>query len=195
MYERNVWQRTDTSGPGSSMEATADYRRYLQELMRRKHVRKVLDLGCGLWEHLSGVDWTGIEYLGVDPVPSVIARNSGSHQTPERRFMVGQVADVPDLASFDLVLIKDVLQHLPNTMIMDILARLRPARRLLITNDLNHRKFNEDCQLGGWRMLDLERTPFNLVPAEVFDFKSSPFSKRALLVQNGADAAGPVKST
>ena len=191
VYERNVWQRSDTSGPGSSVEATVAYRQYLQEVMRRKRVKKVLDLGCGLWEHLAAVNWTGIEYLGVDPVPSVIARNMTNHQTPQRRFMAGQVEDVPDLASFDLVIIKDVLQHLPNTMILNILSRLRVTRRMLITNDLNHRKFNEDCQVGGWRMLDLERAPFNLVPVEIFDFKSSPFAKRALLVQNGADVSGP----
>ena len=70
MYQKKIWG--GGSGVGSLPEATVRYRAVLQKLLADYHVRSVVDIGCGDWQTGSRVDWTGIEYTGIDIVAEVI---------------------------------------------------------------------------------------------------------------------------
>ena len=70
MYQKKIWG--GGSGVGSLPEATVRYRAVLQKLLTDYQVRSVVDIGCGDWQTGSLVDWTGIEYTGIDIVPEVI---------------------------------------------------------------------------------------------------------------------------
>lgn len=193
VYADNVWQRKDTSGPGSSVESTGSYRTFLQQILKRHHIRRVIDVGCGLWEHLGNVNWENIEYLGVDPVPTVIERNCRLSLPPNIRFQCGVVEDVSNLASYDLAIVKDVLQHLPNCTINELLKKLRVVKYWLITNDVTT-EANTDCSLGGFRKINMEMPPFDLRSIDKIDFPSIPFVKRTLLIQNDVGVVGPILS-
>ena len=183
VYKTNAWQAGWSSGPGSGLSSTGAYREYLQQLMWRENITRVVDLGCGLWEHLAGVNWEGISYLGIDLVADVIKHNQEKHTTDTRQFMVGSIDDVPNLATTGLVIVKDVFQHLPNADIIALLTKLKAAPLLLVTNDITYAP-NKDCVAGRWRELNLESSPFHVRPEQRFDFQSAPFVKRSLLIRN-----------
>lgn len=194
VYDENVWQRKDTSGPGSSAQYTGEYRSFLHRLLQSRQVKRLLDVGCGLWEYMQHVNLAGVEYLGIDPVPSVIKRNQALQLPPNIQFQCGTIDDVANLGRFDMAIVKDVFQHLPNQLIIEMLEKLKVIPMLLVTNDLLHGP-NVDCSLGGFRKINLEGPPFSVVPAGKMDFLSMPFVKRTLVIQNDVGASGPALNT
>jgi hypothetical protein len=76
----------------------------------------------------------GVTYVGVDIVASVIDNNQrefGNDNFSFRKFL-----SLEDLPPADLLVCKDVLQHLPNATVKAYLAAFRKKYKfLLITND------------------------------------------------------------
>ena len=84
-----------------------------------------------------------------------------------------------DAPRSDLVIIKDVLQHLPNETIIRVLDRISQCRIMLITNDV-HDKHNMDCKNGDWRGLNLFADPFKINGCYVFNFDDRKNKKTIL---------------
>jgi SAM-dependent methyltransferase len=158
IYDQKLWGLG--SGVGSSPENTVEYRSFLRQFMRCNHIRSVVDLGCGDWQFSRYVDWSGVTYVGVDVVPSVIESN-------QREFANGHITfrkfeSLAKLPAADLLVCKDVLQHLPNEAVTAYLSAFRKTYKFsLITNDEEPEHLqNIDIQVGGWRPLRLEQAPF-----------------------------------
>lgn len=77
---------------------------------------------------------------------------------------------IEDLPGGDLLLSKEVLQHLPNDLISNYLEVIRRKYRwALITNAIEPlQQANSDIRPGDWRPLRLERAPFSMPGAYVF---------------------------
>ena len=73
IYSSNEW--SIGSGFGSLPQTTETYRGFLQEFLARNDVRSVIDAGCGDWQFSRLIDWTGIDYLGID-VSAVALKNT-----------------------------------------------------------------------------------------------------------------------
>jgi hypothetical protein len=102
----------------------------------------------------------GVTYVGVDIVASVIDNNQrefGNDNFSFRKFL-----SLEDLPPADLLVCKDVLQHLPNATVKAYLAAFRKKYKfLLITNDEEPAHLqNIDIDIGGWRTLRLDQEPF-----------------------------------
>lgn len=162
IYREDHWD--GGSGVGSAPDATEAYRAILGEILPAADIRSVVDVGCGDWQLGSLVDWSPVDYLGLDVVPAVVERNKAEFGRPGVRFELGDARRVaPPVA--DLLLAKDVLQHWPNADAAAFLdANLRRYRYCLITNDMASKHWdgdvNQDVFLGEWRTVDLEREPF-----------------------------------
>jgi SAM-dependent methyltransferase len=161
-----------TSGGGSTLEATVVYRAYLQAFMKAHHVASVVDAGCGDWEFSSAMDWTGIEYTGFDVVPSVITEDQKKYGAPDIKF---QTADIvrTDLPAADLLICKDVLQHLPTQDVLAFLAQLPKYKDVLLTDTVDKVTLtagNQDIQPGQFRLLDLTKPPFSLPALKVLTY-------------------------
>ena len=74
IYETDEWK--GGSGEGSTVAATAPYRRILEHVLASPDVRSVTDVGCGDWQFSGLVDWQGKAYVGIDVVPELIERNA-----------------------------------------------------------------------------------------------------------------------
>src|SRR6186997_3091512 len=52
-YAEGWWGRDDTgkgtSGPGSTLEITREYRAFIEDFMSKHAVKSVVDAGCGDW--------------------------------------------------------------------------------------------------------------------------------------------------
>jgi hypothetical protein len=101
-----------------------------------------------------------VAYAGFDVVKSVVESNSKKFTADNTKFFVFH--SLNDLPKADLLLCKDVLQHLPNDLIQQYLAFFKTRfNAMLITNDdYPEDIINRDIQIGGWRSLRLEREPF-----------------------------------
>ena len=166
IYERQVWG--GGSGAGSHPKYTCLYAAYVQHLIERLPVRSILDIGCGDWQLTRLLDFGNRTYLGLDVVSSVVERNNQAFGSATVRF---EQADATTLAVFpehDLLLCKDVLQHLSNRQVSAFLRVIRPAASALITND--YHPANDDCAIGSTRPLDVTAPPFSLAARPVLAF-------------------------
>jgi hypothetical protein len=136
----------------------------------------VVDVGCGDWALGRTLDWTGVDYTGIDIVPDLIESLNARYGSPSLRFVCLNLVS-GQLPSADLCVIKDVLQHLSNASVKAFLPKLKEHfKAALVTNDISHtekggwRTFwkseemeaNQDIADGGYRPLRLTAAPFNL---------------------------------
>ncbi len=173
IYERNAW--IVGSGEGSLPENTIIYRTFLQHFLQEKKIQTVLDIGCGDWQLGSRIDWSGIEYVGIDIVPSVIEMNRRRYPSEHLSFVCAD-ATTERLPPADLLLIKDVLQHWPNDTILCSLSSWKECRYVLLTNDVcDHPTI--DCVLGSHRPINLALPPFSLPLTEVLRYDVHEYSQ------------------
>ena len=73
-YRNDVW--LGGSGTGSREDVTRDYREFLSQFMRAAKIGSIVDLGCGDWQFSRHIDWSGIDYTGID-ASAVVLENTG----------------------------------------------------------------------------------------------------------------------
>jgi len=74
IFATNLWADPDTrSGVGSSLDSTRVLRRKLPDALRQLGTRVLLDAPCGDFAWMQHVDLTGIDYIGGDIVPAIVA--------------------------------------------------------------------------------------------------------------------------
>ena len=169
IYERQLWG--SESGIGSAPEKTTEYRAFLQQFMAQNRIRSVVDFGCGDWQFSQLVDWSEVRYLGVDVVPAVVEKNRRDFGSDNIAFETFE--SLAKLPRADLLVCKDVLQHLPNNLVKEYLAGFRKKYKYaLITNDEEPAEIlNTDTEIGGWRTVRLDREPFRQPGAIVLSWR------------------------
>jgi hypothetical protein len=111
-------------------------------------------------------------YKGYDVAPVVVSTDSQRFSRPNVSFYLYS-GNPTELPAADLLIVKDVLQHLPNRMIFDFLPILKQYRYALITNCTNPKNeddVNHDIDIGGFHYLDLRKPPFNVDAQLVYTF-------------------------
>jgi hypothetical protein len=162
----NHWGSTESrSGPGSAGGQTEPLRTGLPALLADLGVRTLLDLPCGDANWISTIPLPGVDYLGADLVPEVIARNR-ERFGPSRRFEILDLLSSP-LPRADLVLCRDCLVHFSFADVGRAVANLRRSGSIwLLSTTFPQQHENEDIVTGDWRPLNLERAPFNFPVAD-----------------------------
>jgi ubiquinone/menaquinone biosynthesis C-methylase UbiE len=93
---------------------------------------RVLDLGCG-WGRLAdrvAQEFPQVQVLGMDPSATAIARaQSMAKEVANLEFKQGTLADLHEESKFDLIMMRAVLQHLPQpiTILKVVRECLRPG--------------------------------------------------------------------
>lgn len=183
------------SGWGSIVSSTVHYRRVIESFLDQNRPHRVLDLGCGDWQSSRFIPWDGydVQYVGVDASPMIVEKNRQNFASPTKQFHL--VCEPTELAAlgmrFDLVICKDVLQHLPNAMVNDYLDVIeRITKVALITNDACPADMlNGDIEVGAWRAIDLRKPPFSrtsFVISEYVNFDGKSFWVKHIHLLPGA---------
>jgi len=161
IYKEDLWH--GGSGAGSKLENIKEYVDILQKYIDKPEVKTVLDLGCGDWQFSKFLDLSSVSYLGVDVVESVIESNSTSYSASNIKFISRDIT-IYEVPKADLIICKDVLQHLCNKDVVNILVKIITSSKFsLITNDFNPENTeNKDIDNGDYRCLDLTLSPFYL---------------------------------
>ena len=126
--KRKTWKTsgdTPVCGDGSSVANAAPFACFLSRLCSPEWgcVGSIVDLGCGDLTYMRTVDLGGVQYQGYDCVRAHVLK------VGEANMHIGKanVADpkfLRNLGAFDIVLLKDVLQHWED-------AHIRPALDVL----------------------------------------------------------------
>ena len=164
--QTNLWgAATSASGLGSEDPATAAIREALPALLQRLGARSLLDAPCGDAGWIGRLE-LGVDYTGIDIVPSLIDANNrrASRGELSGRFLVGDVTR-DALPRADVILCRDCLVHLSFANIARAVAGFHASgARFLLVTTFPEWENNEDCEDGDWRALNMEKPPFNWPP-------------------------------
>ncbi len=171
IYATSEWGQG--SGEGSLPVHTRGYAGFIEGFIQQNNINSILDVGCGDWQFSRFIDWGKRDYQGVDVVPAVIKANRQNFARDNVRFELYD-GDFSLLPGADLLIIKDVLQHLSANKIQQFLEILPRYPFALITNCINPagNTDNGDIPDGEFRYLDLTLAPFNLKAEEVYRFSN-----------------------
>ena len=186
IYQKGSWSEDGFSFSGSQLYYTKPYILFLQEFLKKNHIATVVDVGCGDWQTFRYINWEGIQYTGYDVVPSIIDRNSALFGQPSIQFIHADALTIP-LPSANLLICKDVLQHLPNQEVQKLIAQLYKFKHCLIINDVNPQTLsskNPDIEKGDYRPIDLTQPPFNVVGEKLLTYRAGPTTKQVLYVRS-----------
>lgn len=181
-WGQNSWGE-NSSGEGSTLTNTEAYRACLQQLLGDKNIQSVVDLGCGDWEFSQAINWDGIRYLGLDVVKSVIEKNQKKFTQPNISFIQIDGTQSP-LPPADLLICKDVLQHLSNEDVWEIVNQFPKFKYCLITNDVDPDSLsssNPQIPRGHLRPLDLTQPPFCLTGCKLLTYRAGLTVKQVVL--------------
>ncbi|HYW74149.1 MAG TPA: class I SAM-dependent methyltransferase [Pyrinomonadaceae bacterium] len=162
IYLNNSWaDQESVSGPGSTMTRTENVRRELPGLLESIGATSLLDAACGDFNWMRHTDLLGIEYLGVDIVPQLIARNQQLHGDRNRKFLILDITR-DALPRTDVILCRDCLIHLCFDDGRAAVENFKSSGSafLLATT---HPTVTENLAIasGGWRNLNLQLQPYN----------------------------------
>jgi|GEM_PF-1440609 hypothetical protein len=184
IYQNGSWDESGFSRSGSQVEVTREYMIFLQDFLKEHEIRSVVDIGCGDWAFSRYLDWEGIDYIGFDVVPYVIERNQRLFSASNITFIYADILNT-NLPKADLLLCKDVFQHLSNRDIQKIIQQFPKFKHCLITNyvypDLSGN--NNDIPTGKMHFIDLTKPPFNLKGEKVLHFQSGLTYKQTLHIK------------
>ncbi len=187
IYEKGVWgkdsQGRGVSGDGSDPKNVRPYKEFLESFLKEFSIQSVVDLGCGDWQFSKDISWNGIQYTGIDVVESVVRENINKFANKHINF-TQMDATQEALPSADLLICKEVLQHLPFIDIYRIINQFKKFKYCLVTEEIGNSSQNKDIQRGSTHHLDLTAPPFNLKAAKVLIYEGPAWKKQVLLIQN-----------
>ncbi len=180
IYAENQWGHG--SGEGSLPKYTRGYAEYLETFLDEKGIQSVVDMGCGDWQFSKDIAWGQASYHGFDVVPSVVEANQQAHARDGVDFTLYS-GDPSELPAADLLIVKDVLQHLCDAKVHAFLPHLDRYKYALLTNCLAPRgeTVNANIEDGDCRFLDLRKPPFHVEATEVYTFAKQPSALKRLL--------------
>ena len=121
-------------------------------------VKRVLDFGCGDFNVASKFISDNIDYTGIDIVEDMIASHNKNYSSEHVHFMCLDIVD-DELPDGDMCLIRQVLQHLSNSDVAKVLAKLKRYKYSLITEHVTPKaqaeSFNADIHSGNHNRITL----------------------------------------
>jgi hypothetical protein len=193
LYATGAWGTNEegigSSGPGSSIENSEPYIKFLQNFIQTNGIATVVDAGCGDWSFSKTIDWGKTNYIGIDIVKPVIERCQTRFVSPQIAFMHGDINEI-ELPAGDLLICKDVLQYLSNSEVIQFLDRIGKYKYCLITNDACSNPYQTSTRsivCGDHRPIDLSLLPFNRQGAKIFRYVVGDTEKQVFLIVNPVD--------
>ncbi len=159
IYARRVWG--EGSGGGSDPEQAKPYLWFINRWMELHRPRLILDIGVGDGRIFKGLRIpVGSKYVGIDviDVKPLIEENKGA-----AFYAAFKQADATEyLPPADLVLCKEVLQHLSLDLCEKMLTQMGKSKVCLVTSLSEPLPgTNIEIETGDCRPIDLSLSPFS----------------------------------
>ncbi len=173
IYDRNLWGGNSSSfysGLGShDPEIVLPYLKVVISFLNTfERPLTVCDLGCGDFNVGKELVKYTKNYVGIDIVPELIARNQEKFKADNLEFRCLDIAK-DDLPIADCAILRQVLQHLSNAEIKNIVSKLSCFKYVILTEHIPKGDFipNSDILSGqGIRLkkksgVNILEPPFN----------------------------------
>lgn len=131
----------------------------------------VIDLGCGDFEVSSKIFKNSSNFIGCDIFPDLIEYNKKKYKNNNLKFITLDITQ-DQIPKADICIIRCVLQHLSNEMILKLIKNIKNNFKFLIVTEHfpNNKKFiaNKDIisgpniRLSKNSAVDLTKSPFDL---------------------------------
>jgi hypothetical protein len=157
IYKYNLWG--NGSGTGSLPWNNRIYTSYLQKILDSKRITNVLEIGCGDYRLWQNINYNG-KYTGLDIVKSIINDNNIKYGNDNIVFINWDISkEKINIQNVDLIIIKDILMHLPNNIIRQLLSNIQDInpKYILITEDTHYMNLNYDIMHGMYRPLYIDK--------------------------------------
>jgi len=169
IYEKNIWKKG--SGAGSTPNYNIKYMAFLQNFIQMNNIKTVMDLGCGDWQFSRLIDYSDVQYTGIDCVKSIVDINNNSYAKPNINFKHMDIFNDELPTNQDLVILKDVLQHWDNPTIILFLDKLITSghKYILIINNYKNCDGTNRTTRNKYKYskLDANEYPLNIYKPEI----------------------------
>lgn len=164
-YKQGGWGCGESvSGRGSTLAETVAIRAALPALFKQFGIRSLLDVPCGDFNWMKEVAPSLDQYIGADVVRELVDEANRRFAGASVRF-VHLDALKDRLPEVDCILCRDMLVHFPFREILQTLSNFKSSgSRFLLATTFPETEMNKDICVADWRMINLERPPFNLPP-------------------------------
>jgi len=166
IYEEGYWGTDIKSGAGSTLEATKVTRQIISKVVQDFRITSIVDVACGdfTWMPVVLNELEGqVSYTGCDIVESLVTGHRQKYPQYEFQYLDFVEGEIPQ---GDLILCREVLQHLPVKDINKALNNFSNSgvKYLLATIHIRRHGFRNkrDIRPGRCRDRNLLEPPFNL---------------------------------
>ncbi|MBO6606326.1 class I SAM-dependent methyltransferase [Psychroserpens sp.] len=151
IYEKGLWGRNASgfySGEGSHHPDLVDpYVKVVTEFFQSLDKPPVVvDLGCGDFNVGKQLLPFAKQYIAVDIVEELIAYNKAQFQADHLEFHCLDIA-TDDLPIGDVVIMRQVMQHLSNKEIQQILPKLKHFKYIILTEHIPEGDFTPNLDI------------------------------------------------
>jgi cyclopropane fatty-acyl-phospholipid synthase-like methyltransferase len=167
-YHSNHWKDAESvSGTGSNAAQTVEIRKQLPKLIKKLEIKTMLDIPCGDYHWMSIAPLKIDKYIGADIVTKMIEENNKKYADKKVSFVKLDITS-DTLPKVDLVLVRDVFVHFSSKDIFKAINNIKSSgSKYLLTTTFTNRKYNIEIETGGWRPINLETKPFNLLKPKI----------------------------
>ncbi|MET4082952.1 SAM-dependent methyltransferase [Pedobacter sp. UYP30] len=191
IYTRNVWggNKGDFySGSGSHNDHIDGYVNAITDFIGDNRISSIVEIGCGDFyvsgEMLARLDRGKIhyQYTGYEVVKALVDRNKLRYPSKQISFKVKDAVN-GKIVSGDLLIIRQVLQHLDNKSITKIISKFSNYKFIIVTEHQISNKygekiiFNKDKKTDSYNRVILysgvylEKPPFNCdIKEKIYSF-------------------------
>lgn len=156
IYRDRVWG--DGSGGGSAPGVAGPWAAIASKVIADLKPKTVLDVGCGDGWASADIKMDGAWYIGVDPVQEMVDQCNDRYKGNGGRSYFCRDAITEDLPAADLVLLKEVTQHLSDASVLALLEKLRKYPAVLHCFGFAPGTWDHsDIEDGGYRPTSLRR--------------------------------------
>lgn len=197
IYEVNAWggkKGEFYSGSGSHNDQITEYAKTVYEFISSNKIHEIVEVGCGDFNvsnkilKLMDAASHDFSYTGYDVVKPLIKRNNLNYGSPRINF-VYKDSCVGKIKAGELLIIRQVLQHLSNRSIKQIIDKFKNYKYIIVSEQqiaAKHEKMiipNIDKQTDQKTRIEinsavyLDKEPFNCkINCRIFSISIPPTS-------------------
>lgn len=178
IYDKKIWGNGSGSGSNVSKD-TLKYIQILESIINNSeyNIKTICDIGCGDWEFSQFINFGDKEYLGIDCVNYIIKINQDKYEKENIKFEHKIVNDDYIPKGFDLIIIKDVIQHWKDEDILKYLNEILINNKFIFCT--NGYKFMRDKTKNDLKKRDINNK-YRYHPVDIDKYPLSEFKEYVL---------------
>lgn len=180
IYKKNIWGNGSGSGSNISKD-TLKYINILEEIIKENDIKSICDIGCGDWNFSQFINFDNIEYLGIDCVKYVIDENIKKYKKTNINFEHKIISDDYIPKNYDLIIIKDVIQHWTDEDIIKYLPLILKNNKYVFST--NGYKFMRDKNKNNITKRDINNK-YRYHPVDINKYPLSLFKDNVVSITN-----------